>query len=170
MRTQPVFNNRIRRLHPERQLSLSATLNPERCRVLPFSWFSLKWNKNFISPGFYSPGHPENKFTGNSGRNSSSGKRTRFIPVFLIPPAVKGLWIWFWKCAIPVPSTGVVFPEDSSESCIPVPLSALPLLCCLQSRDCRFALFVLISVLGGYEPIVIYYISVLSGNYRWMKT
>jgi len=107
----------------------------------------------FISDSaFYSPGYPENKFTGTSGRNTKYHfvKGTRFILVFLIPPAVKGLWIWFWKCAIPILSTGVAFQEDSLESCIPVPLSALPLLCCLQYRDCRCALFSVISVSGDY--------------------
>nr|XP_035973358.1 trafficking protein particle complex subunit 13 isoform X6 [Halichoerus grypus] len=85
------------------------------------------------------PFHITCKITNCSGRNTKYHfvKGTRFIPVFLIPPAVKGLWIWFWKCAIPILSTGVAFQEDSLESCIPVPLSALPLLCCLQYRDCR---------------------------------
>lgn len=54
-------------------------------------------------------------------------KRTRFIPVFLIPPAVKERWILFWKCAIPILSTGVAFQEDSLESSIQVPLSAFAL-------------------------------------------
>jgi hypothetical protein len=59
---------------------------------------------------------------------------------FSDPSAVKGLWIWFWKCAIPVLSTGVVFQDDSWESCIQVPLSALPLLYYHQYRDYRYVL------------------------------
>eukprot|EP00069_Balaena_mysticetus_P002862 bmy_16269T0 len=76
-------------------------------------------------------------------------KGTRFILVFLIPPAVKGRWISFWKCAIPVLSTGVAFQEDSLESSIQVPLSALPSLYCLQYRDCKYALFSIISSVSG---------------------
>lgn len=77
-------------------------------------------------------------------------KGTRFIPIFLIPPAVKERWILFWKCAIPILSTGVAFQEDNLESSIQVPLSALPSHYCLQCKDCKYAIFSVISVFRGY--------------------
>lgn len=102
---------------------------------------------------WFAAGYHEKKLTGNSDLETLQYpfvKGTRFIPIFLIPPAVKEQWILFWKCAIPILSTGVAFQEDNLESSIQVPLSALPSHYCLQYKDCKYALSSVISVFRGY--------------------